>query len=156
MSSTSNYNAITNLTETIIDYLVADTAEINNAVVENLDCNVGIIDTFYSTTGTLTSANIPTLTSTTSIITNLNTNNIQPTPTSSTVSLYTTGTGLLILGNTSNTNSIAIDSSALLATNKNLTLQGTGKITTPNILVSGLTASKIVKTDASDNFVSSL
>ena len=156
MSSTSNYNAITNLTETIIDYLVADTAEINNAVVENLDCNVGIIDTFYSTTGTLTSANIPTLTSTTSIITNLNTNNIQPTPTSSTVSLYTTGTGLLILGNTSNTNSIAIDSSALLATNKNLTLQGTGKITTPNILVSGLTASKIVKTDASDNLVSSL
>jgi hypothetical protein len=156
MSSTSNYNAITNLTETIIDYLVADTAEINNAVVENLDCNVGIIDTFSSTTATLTSANIQTLTSTTSTITNLNTNNIQSTPTSSTVSLYTTGTGLLTIGNTSNTNPLAIDSSAILATNKNLTLQGTGKITTPNILVSGLTGSKIVKTDASDNLVSSL
>jgi hypothetical protein len=46
--------------------------------------------------------------------------------------------------------------STTLSSNKNLTLQGTGKITTPNILVSGLTASKMVLTDGSDNLVSSI
>lgn len=152
MSSSSNYNAITNLTETVIDYLVVDTAEINTAIIESLDCNAGTIDTLTSTTASITSANIPTLTNTTltnttSNTTNLNTNNIQPNPVSSAVSLYTTGTGLLTLGNTSNTNALTINQNTTIGTGK--------KITTPSILVSGLTASKIVLTDASDNLVSS-
>jgi hypothetical protein len=160
MSASSNYNAITNLTETVIDYLVVDTAEIDTAIVENLDCNVGTIDTLTSTTATLTSANIPTLTNTTltnttSNTTNLNTNNIQPNPVSSAVSLYTTGTGTIVLGNTSNTNALTIQLSTNLQTDKNLTLQGTGRIITPNLRVSGLTASKIVLSDVNDDLVSS-
>jgi hypothetical protein len=149
--SSSNYNAITNLVETVIDYLVVDTAEIDTALIENLDCNVGTIDTLTSTTATLTSANIPTLTTTTAGITtanittentttsnittanittsnttNLNTNNIQPNPVSSAVSLYTTGTGVLTLGNTSNTNALTINQNITLPASKIITLDATG------------------------------
>jgi hypothetical protein len=162
MSASSNYNAITNLTETVIDYLVVDTAEIDTALIENLDCNVGTIDTFTSTTSTITSANIPTLTTTTANITtentttanittanitSLNANSIQANPVSSAVSLYTTGTGALTLGNTSNTNPLTINNNTTIGTGK--------KITTPDILISSLTASKIVLTDASKNLLSS-
>lgn len=63
---------------------------------------------------------------------------------------------LNICNTTDTTSSISLNRDTTLNTNKNLTLQGTGKITTPNILVSGLNSSKLVKTDASDNLVSSL
>ena len=36
-----------------------------------------------------------------------------------------------------------------------MTLQGTGKITTPNLLVSGLTANRLLLTDGSKNLISS-
>jgi hypothetical protein len=72
------------------------------------------------------------------------------------VNMYLTQTGAINFGNTASTNPLTINNNTVLATNKNLTLQGTGKITTPNILVSGLTASKLVLTDASDNLISSL
>jgi len=225
MSSTSNYNAITNLVETIIDYLVVDTAEINTATIQNLTSNVGTITTLNSTTATLTSANIPTLTTTTAgittanittentttsnittaNITSLNANSIQANPVSSSVSLYTTGTGALTLGNTSNTNGLTINNKILMGTGKQIEITPTGylvvetirgyafanavslylnqtgtisfgnnlgtgggitfndnttigtgkKITTPDILVSSLTGSKIVLSDASKNLISS-
>ena len=218
MSSTSNYNAITNLVETVIDYLIVDTAQIDTAIVENLDCNVGVIDTLTSTTATLSSANIPTLTSTTagittanittentttSNITNLNTNSIQANPNSSAIQIYTSHTGVFSLGNTSNTNGIRMNNKLQMATDKQIEITPTGhlacetirgysfgnavslylsqtgaisfgnssgggitindnttigtgkKITTPAILVSGLTGLKIVLTDGSGNLISS-
>jgi filamentous hemagglutinin len=66
--------------------------------------------------------------------------------------------GNITIGNAtpaSDVGTLTINKTTTLATNKNLTLQGTGKVTTPNILVSGLSASKLVLTDASDNLVSS-
>lgn len=76
------------------------------------------------------------------------------------VSLFITTTGLITLGNIAGTLTInsttTFSNSMIMDVNKNITLSGSGKITTPNILVSGLTASKLVKTDASDNLVSSL
>jgi len=151
MSST--YNAITNLQEIEMDSLIVNTATIDTALIDNLDCNVGTIDTLTSSTATITSANIPTLTNTTltnttSNTTNLNTNNIQPTPVSSSVSLYTNGTGTLVLGNTSNTNALTINQNTTIGTGK--------KITTPALNISGLTASLLTKTDASKNIISSL
>ena len=287
MSST--YNAITNLQEIEMDSLIVNLAQIDTALIENLDCNVGTIDTLNSTTATLTSANIPSLTSTTAGITtgNITTANITnnnstnlnvssltvskilltdasknvisslydestlpvstPTQTAlnlkaninapvfttsigltsgnltissgtllcntitgtatntnislcttttgfgvatitlgntgggtliinpftrivgnltvetirgniltNTISLYLFQTGAINLGNTASVNPLTINNSTTLSSNKNLILQGTGKITTPNILVSGLTASKLTLTDASKNVVSSL
>jgi hypothetical protein len=158
MSST--YNAITNLQEIEMDSLIVNLATIDTALVDNLDCNVGTIDTLTSTTATITSANIPTLTNTTltnttTNTTNLNTNNIQSNPLSSNVSLYTNGTGTLLLGNNSNTNAITIFQSVNLNANKNLTLNGTGRIITPNLRVSSLTPNKIVLTNGSYDLVSS-
>ncbi len=158
MSST--YNAITNLQEIEMDSLIVNLATIDTALIDNLDCNVGTIDTLTSTTATITSANIPTLTNTTltnttTNTTNLNTNNIQSNPLSSNVSLYTNGTGTLLLGNNSNTNAITIFQSVNLNADKNLTLNGTGRIITPNLRVSSLTPNKIVLTNGSYDLVSS-
>jgi hypothetical protein len=66
--------------------------------------------------------------------------------------------GSITIGNTTpavDSGTLTINKNITVATNKNLTLQGTGKITTPNLLVSGLTASKLVLTDANDNLISS-
>ena len=158
MSST--YNAITNLQEIEMDSLIVNLATIDTALVDNLDCNVGTIDSLTSTTASITSANIPTLTNTTltnttSNTTNLNTNNIQSNPLSSSVSLYTNGTGTLQFGNNSNTNLINILQSVNLNTDKNLTLNGLGSIITPNLQVSSLTPNKIVLTNGSKVLVSS-
>jgi hypothetical protein len=161
MSSTSNYNAITNLVETIIDYLIVDTAEINTATIQNLDCNVGTIDTLTSTTASLTSANIPTLTNTTltnttSNTTNLNTNNIQANPVSSAVSLYTTHTGTLTLGNTSNSNALTINNNINLPINKSITLDiaGAGLITAPSFRAINSVVSDTINAVASGNTIS--
>jgi hypothetical protein len=50
---------------------------------------------------------------------------------------------------------IGLNENTSISANKNLTLSGTGKITTPNMLVSGLSPSKMVLTDGSDNLISS-
>ena len=161
MSASSNYNAITNLTETIIDYLVVDTAEIDTALIENLDCNVGTIDTLTSTTATITSANIPTLTNTTltnttTNTTNLNTNNIQANPVSSAVTLYTTHTGTLTLGNTSNSNALTINNNINLPVNKSITLDitGAGLITAPSFRAINSVVSDTINAVASGNTIS--
>jgi hypothetical protein len=70
--------------------------------------------------------------------------------------LATTGNTLSICDLTDTTSNLTINRDTIIGLNKNLNLSGTAKITTPNILVSGLTPSKIVLTDASDNLVSSL
>jgi hypothetical protein len=59
-----SYNAITNLQEVVLDEIIANTATIDSATIQSLDCNVGTIDTLNSTTATITSANIPTITNT--------------------------------------------------------------------------------------------
>ena len=82
-------------------------------------------------------------------------NTITATDSSADATLFSNHTGKINLGYTFSLNPINLNCSTILATNKNLTLQGSGKITTPGILVSGLTASKMVLTDASKNLVSS-
>jgi len=136
MSST--YNAITNLQEIEMDSLIVNVATIDTALIDNLDCNVGVIDTLTSSTATITSANIPTLTNTTltnttSNTTNLNTNNIQANPVSSAVSLYTTHTGTLTLGNLSNTNGLNINNKLLMATGKEIQITPTGYLVVETI-----------------------
>jgi len=127
-----NYLALYNLSQIEADILI----------VSDLTATTGTIYTLNSTTGTIT-----TLNSTTANITNLIGDIWQGTSTTSDMRI----------GSASDTaGTITIYKNTTLATNKNLTLGGTGKITTPNILVSGLTASKLVLTDASDNLISSL
>jgi hypothetical protein len=127
-----NYLALYNLSQIEADILI----------VSDLTATTGTIYTLNSTTGTIT-----TLNSTTANITNLIGDIWQGTSTTSDMRI----------GSASDTaGTITVYKNTTLATNKNLTLQGTGKITTPNILVSGLTASKLVLTDASDNLISSL
>jgi hypothetical protein len=68
----------------------------------------------------------------------------------------TSTSSAMTIGESGDTSTVTINKDTVLGTNKNLTLSaGTGKVTTPGILVSGLTASKLVLTDASDNLVSS-
>jgi len=89
----------------------------------------------------------------------LTTQGIRPQSASSDFSIGGNSTsGVFTIGHNnpaSDTGTIVLNRSTSLGTNKNLTLQGTGKITTPNILVSGLTASKLVLTDALKNIISS-
>lgn len=69
--------------------------------------------------------------------------------------LATSGNTLNICNTSDTTSSISLNRDTTLNTNKNLTLQGTGKITTPNILVSNLTPNKLVLTNGSNDLVSS-
>ena len=82
-------------------------------------------------------------------------NTITATDSSADATLFSNHTGNINLGYTFSLNPINLNCSTILATNKNLTLQGSGKITTPGILVSGTTASKLLLTDASKNIISS-
>ena len=67
-----------------------------------------------------------------------------------------TTSNIINIGETTDTtSSINLNRDTTLSNNKNLTLQGTGKITTPNILINGLTANKLVLTDGSKNLISS-
>jgi hypothetical protein len=72
------------------------------------------------------------------------------------IEVFNNSLAQIAIGSASSAYSIVINQPLYIQTNKNLTLNGTGKITTPAILVSGLTASKMVLTDASKNLVSSL
>ena len=75
------------------------------------------------------------------------------------ITFYPTHIGNITIGHataSTDVGTLFIQKNTTIASNKNILLQGTGKITTPSILVSGLTASKLVLTDASKNLVSSL
>ena len=112
----------------------------DNLFVNNLTANTGTITVLNSTTGTIT-----TLSSTTANITTLLTDLWRGTTTSSS----------MVIGVSGDTGTLTSYRNLIMSANKTLTLSGTGKITTPDILVSNLTASKMVLTDASKNLVSS-
>ena len=82
-------------------------------------------------------------------------NTITATDSSVNATLFSNHTGNINLGYTFSINPINLNCNTILAVNKTLSLSGTGKITTPDILVSNLVSSKMVLTDASKNLVSS-
>jgi hypothetical protein len=105
----TSYNSITNLFEIDLDVLNTDTANINNALIQNLDANVGNINTFTSTTSTITNAGITNLTSTNGSITNFKTNSIEPLVNANPVVLYSNQTSSCSIGNSLNANPIVFN-----------------------------------------------
>ena len=159
MNSFSGYLGLPN-----ISYVTADDLDIANLSVDTITVNTQakidniqpLTNTSSITVGTNTNTGVIDFQQDVDINADLEANNITTVGTIYTDNIQPVlSNSNLIIGTTTNTGILDVRQSATFSTNKNLTLQGTGKITTPNILVSGLTASKIVLTDASKNLVSS-